>query len=268
MSGVEPLASPVEAVKYVKLVLNDGSVWFRAVYERDGTRPYSNDAPAECEEGHDHVAPKWECSCGFHAVAHQEDLWRAGEGRDVFRAEVQLYGLIVEHEHGWRAGWQRVTRLILPARCSWCGERTRAVACKKRSDELFVSCGKCGERGRSLDDVASSLGCEVDVSEEWRLIARRELSRARSWCVAGTIALFVTGFMAATATGTGLPMHLAGLLSVPWGFFAEWRGCSGLERCDVEARELSQARARVRADATWIGMLGWLLAGVAGAVVG
>ena len=92
------------------------------------TMPYSGTIrlgtdPAQPKEPEPkHEAPHAECTCGFHAVADKPG-WTYGGGAIHAILEVELFGRVIEHEHGYRAEKQRVlcatTRLdAIAAHCT------------------------------------------------------------------------------------------------------------------------------------------------------
>ena len=48
-------------------------------------------------------APQIKCTCGIYAAKSLCDLRRAGYGEVAIHGEVYLWGIVVEHELGWRA---------------------------------------------------------------------------------------------------------------------------------------------------------------------
>ncbi len=111
-----------------------------------------------------HDAPAIECTCGFHAVRHVDQLPEVTTVvADSVVLDVELSGTVVEHEHGYRAEQQSVLGVRFPAACSWCGaEATRVVAGRIWRS----SCARCltgARRGRAMTraDATARLGVDV-----------------------------------------------------------------------------------------------------------
>lgn len=65
-----------------------------------------------------HRAPAVGCDCGFNAMKDRIAAVRLMERwRGFVLLEVDLYGEMVEHRDGWRAGEQDVLRIHVPSRC-------------------------------------------------------------------------------------------------------------------------------------------------------
>lgn len=96
------------------------------VFSTAQNREITLDDIAKCGIGRDHRPPYPNCTCGFYAMKVRPD-W---PGEAV--AEVELFGVVIEHEKGWRAERQRIISIELPV-------------------------------GVDVDpiDVANSLGCQV-----------------------------------------------------------------------------------------------------------
>jgi hypothetical protein len=100
---------PILAVKRVRL----HDVWTAGLESgvaRDMLLPANN---ATClyasgAASYEHHAPAWDCSCGFYAVpADQLHQWPY----PGLVAEVELSGVVIEHDRGYRAEHQRVVGL-------------------------------------------------------------------------------------------------------------------------------------------------------------
>lgn len=89
--------------------------------------PLEIDGEAECRgwlDFIDHPAPQWDCTCGFYAVpADRLHEWPFGG----LIAEVELSGVVIEHESGYRAQYQRVVGLYDDGGSTLAPERRRAI---------------------------------------------------------------------------------------------------------------------------------------------
>jgi len=61
-----------------------------------------------------HDAPHLKCTCGIYASKGLEHLRRAGYQRSLISGQVQLWGTLVEHQHGWRAQYAYPESFLLP----------------------------------------------------------------------------------------------------------------------------------------------------------
>jgi hypothetical protein len=96
--------------------MGDGTVELRSLTDaaRRTCWPVGEALHARCMRGR-HPAPSIECSCGIYAhrsrgaaVAHA----RATPGSIV--GEVELWGRVIEHEHGYRSEYARIRALWVP----------------------------------------------------------------------------------------------------------------------------------------------------------
>jgi hypothetical protein len=94
---------------------------------------YEVEDDAVCVRGGDHEVPDLGCACGFYAFRERAEAVallarRFGFGGSVIaRAllEVDLSGTVIEHDHGFRAGGQRVLAVRLLGWCADCAEAGR-----------------------------------------------------------------------------------------------------------------------------------------------
>lgn len=116
---------------------------------------YSTQAVMRCLLDPDHSQVELSCSCGFHAFLSRERavaLWRRCPSGVLL--QVEGYGRTVVHSAGWRAQRQEVARVLLPARCTWCRQRTDGLVRWFRYGEWVSSCSECAQRaGRELWDL-------------------------------------------------------------------------------------------------------------------
>jgi hypothetical protein len=123
---------PILAHRAARVVmLRDGTVRFRPVYASLGfASPFLTDVHAACfapemrgrgnpsEERHEAPQADGGCSCGIYAVPADVDADHASY-RTTVDLLVELYGRIVVHERGYRAGFARVLECrLLPCRAS------------------------------------------------------------------------------------------------------------------------------------------------------
>ena len=107
--------------------------------------------------------------CGFYAwKLGQPFPWRAG----TWLLEVDLYGRVVEHEHGYRAQKQRVLR-ISPVPEEFC-EPPFTLSYLSGDGRMTVACGACplppaDSHPVSADRLRRLLNVEVDLERAWRL---------------------------------------------------------------------------------------------------
>jgi hypothetical protein len=107
--------------------------------------------------------------CGFYAwKLGQPFPWKAG----TWLLEVDLYGRVVEHEHGYRAQKQRVLR-ISPVPEAFC-EPPFTLSYLPGDGRVTAACGACppspdGSHPVSADRLRDLLNVEVDLDRAWRL---------------------------------------------------------------------------------------------------
>jgi hypothetical protein len=168
---------PIVAVKAARLVETRTRVRFAPQFPRETSTPYDAVCDAVCESENRHPAPARDCRCGFHAVPSRTDLWRLHFQKESVILDVELAGVVIEHEFGWRAGHQAILGVQLPATCTkrWCGRPVAGVApfvptayqlgldnCR----QLRPVCSRCGKRRLiPIADLASNLCVEVTVDD-------------------------------------------------------------------------------------------------------
>lgn len=89
--------------------------------------------------GHTDPAPRFDCTCGFYAVHDRTALDGPLDG-GLATLEVELFGRVVRHEHGYRAGRQRVLAVVLDRTCHICLDHEAtavAVGLNNRVAEFF-----------------------------------------------------------------------------------------------------------------------------------
>jgi hypothetical protein len=208
---------PIVAVKYAQLVAVEAGLCFAPAFPRAVSRPYPAVARAVCESEHQHAAPATRCHCGFHAVGTARELWRIAPAVGGVVLDVELAGVVVEHQRGWRASHQAVLGVHLPEKCSrfLCRRPTAGVAPYRMTHGtiepwpwtvLRPVCARCAKRrGISLADVASGLGVEVTIDGR----ARRNEERTREHTSAAAARSFWLALSEGVATSALLPTSAA-----------------------------------------------------------
>jgi hypothetical protein len=87
---------------------------------------FSPHATAVLSEHWGEAAPKVDCTCGFYAVDDLSDLIDHPLVPGVASLEVELYGRVIRHQRGYRAGRQRVLAVNLDPTCNHCHDDTPA----------------------------------------------------------------------------------------------------------------------------------------------
>jgi hypothetical protein len=114
---------PIKATKYAKLCLDKaGKPYFAGV----GYGQYYTESEAVCAKGKTHQVPDPGCTCGFWVGTRKESKLSEWNARQV-ALEVELAGTVLEcapdgtpdtdDPWGYRAQWQRVLSVSLPAQC-------------------------------------------------------------------------------------------------------------------------------------------------------
>jgi hypothetical protein len=165
----------------------------------------------------DHDAPAADCTCGFYAVEHDDELWRLGSYEpELAVLDVDLAGRVVEHEHGYRASDQRVRRVTVGNTCVRCGRP--AVALRRHwFGGLTPACERHARRPVALDTVSHALGVPVAFSTEDAVAAPRgkRLRFVLAQLVAPILILLV-GIGLAFAVDSGVPLNFAQLGVLAW----------------------------------------------------
>jgi hypothetical protein len=116
---------------------------------------------------HERPEPK-DGHCGFYAwKPGQAFPWTAG----TWLLEVDLYGRVIEHEHGYRAQKQRVLR-ISPVPDPFC-EPPFSLSYQPGDGRVTAACAACPPQAArhpvSVDRLRRLLNVEVDLERAWRL---------------------------------------------------------------------------------------------------
>lgn len=138
---------------------------------------YQSDDVAVCETWGGHEAPQPNCRCGFYALTTR----RAAEAMQRLTGagvllEVDLYGTIVEHEKGVRAGEQVVLAVHLHTRCRICLRAADGVAEDRGGTRVVAACERCRKTrsGTSKEELEELLGTEVHHDVRRTLNLRRK----------------------------------------------------------------------------------------------
>lgn len=126
-----------------------------------GYTKYDVDATAKCTYGHNHASPDWDCTCGFYALSAKPTTAECG----WFLANVELFGTVIEGEHGWRASRQRVLSMSAFRECQAkdgeCGKKAKGFQVGQ-SGRVWPVCEKHAPLGYStLNELTGALGTEV-----------------------------------------------------------------------------------------------------------
>lgn len=103
-------AEPVTAWRLCQIVFDRGKFRFAGI---SYMQMYGVEATASCVMGdwrHAGAAIIEECSCGFYSVIKRHDLPGRADGNIVMVA-VEVYGIVLVHEKGYRSEKQRVMRV-------------------------------------------------------------------------------------------------------------------------------------------------------------
>jgi hypothetical protein len=116
---------------------------------------------------HDRPEPN-DGHCGFYAWKTGRPFpWMAG----TWLLEVDLYGRVIEHEHGYRAQKQRVLR-ISPVPDPFC-EPPFSLSYQPGDGRVTAVCAACPPQAPrhpvSVDRLRRLLNVEVDLERAWRL---------------------------------------------------------------------------------------------------
>jgi hypothetical protein len=118
LSAPDPFILPSEQMRGYKLALITGKP---AVFTGLTGDTYLPDASANCAVNPTHTPPVAECECGFYAYQDlAEAKFELSINPGAFVIEVDLYGLGIAYQRGWRAESQVVRRVFLPKRCMNC----------------------------------------------------------------------------------------------------------------------------------------------------
>jgi hypothetical protein len=114
----DPFELPIEKMQGYKLAV---------ITEREPTLrgltgdSYSSDDSAICEKFPEHTPPVASCECGFYAYRNLADAkFESSLNPGAFLLAVDLYGIGIEYQGGYRAETQVVNKLIIPKRCMRC----------------------------------------------------------------------------------------------------------------------------------------------------
>jgi hypothetical protein len=230
-------AAPLVAWKLARLRRLDGVVRLAPLHDRGGAPGwYGVVSRARCDLGRRHEPPDVACTCGFHAVAGPAEAERIGGWLpDRVALDVVLGGVVVDHEHGWRAAQQRVVALSAPASCARCDGPTVAFAVGHRG-MLRPVCDRHaarvpGRRRLAVERIAADLGIPVQLAARGGAPAA-DVARARRRAAIGPLATAVA--LVPLAAVTGEPVVATAGSSLLWlwplSLGVRWRGESAERR--------------------------------------
>jgi hypothetical protein len=154
-------ATPITGRKFARLVRRGESLAFLPAFFQANSAPYRAVSYATCELGEAHTAPDPKCTCGYYAVADDDQLWRLGGGDpELVVLDVEMSGHVIEHEHGYRASNQRVRAVAVPRRCVRCGREAELLH-KRTFGAVVPACPRCARRPMTLEAASEAL--EVPV---------------------------------------------------------------------------------------------------------
>jgi hypothetical protein len=165
----------------------------------------------------DHDAPAADCTCGFYAVEHDDELWRLGSYEpELAILDVDLAGRVIEHEHGYRASDQLVRGVTVGNTCMRCGRP--AVALRRHwFGGLTPACGRHAKRSLTVDAVAAALGVPVTFStDEPTAAPRGKRLRFVLAQLVVPILILLAGIGIAFTTDSGIPLNFAQLAVLAW----------------------------------------------------
>jgi hypothetical protein len=219
-------ATPIEARKLARLGIERGEVVLRPAFYRQFGASYGTRARALCPI-RDHDAPQIDCSCGFYAVAGDDELWRLGaDDPDVAVLDVALAGRVIEHDNGWRASDQQARDIWLHGACVRCGRRAEVLH-HRRFGALVPACRRCARRPISVETVAASLGVPVGFTSDAAPASRlARLTFVLAHLLVPVILLVATAALAA-AWNSVAPLALGQLAIIAWLM----AGASALRQC-------------------------------------
>jgi hypothetical protein len=159
-------ATPIKGRKFARLVRRGDGIAFLPAFFQANSAPYRAASHATCELGEPHPAPDPRCTCGFYAVADDEQLWRLGTGDpELVVLDVDLSGRVIEHEHGYRASNQRVRQVSVPRRCVRCGREAQLLN-KRMFGAVVPACTRCARRPLTLEEASEALDVPVRFEGE------------------------------------------------------------------------------------------------------
>ena len=158
--------TPIGARKFGRLGMEHGQVVLRPAFFRAQGGAYGVTSRAACPFGCGHDAPQPGCTCGFYAVADDDELGRLGaDASGLVVLDVELSGRVIEHAHGYRASHQQIRRVRLHRQCARCGRRAELLH-HRRFGALVPACHRCARRPVTLDAAATSLGVAIEFHDE------------------------------------------------------------------------------------------------------
>lgn len=185
----ETSAEPIRAWKVARLVVSPSGRGVRlASLNELVTHPVEGTAHCTAMRfstfrdlhSHHYDAPHLDCTCGFYAWKTREQAAQMVSEGGLALLDIELFGKVIQHEHGYRAEKQRVLGVQIDPTCNHFMCVAPAVvidfprnlnpsSMQHDAVEFKVWCEthrhEAGDRTCSLQDVANSLRCEVAWSK-------------------------------------------------------------------------------------------------------
>lgn len=120
--------------------INSGDCWF-GVTARARCKIKTDTYHRARRGKHSRTVPDPTCTCGFYSVTADRYYGVEGSVISVVRLDVLLAGRVILCQTGYRAGWQRVLGVRVPA-CA-CGARRDALKFERRTQTLQFGHASC-----------------------------------------------------------------------------------------------------------------------------
>ncbi|MFZ4721009.1 MAG: hypothetical protein ACOYMR_16400 [Ilumatobacteraceae bacterium] len=161
---IDVVDEPLRAFKFAELRGGDLPRFHPSGRYRRHPYPHDRVATAVCHRQH-HPAPTVDCECGFHAVSDPASLPEVTDHHPhMVLLEVELDGMIVEHESGMRAEQQRILGVFFPEGCASCRRHATHVLPGRVWRSLCADCAAGRPAALSRADATARLGVDVGFS--------------------------------------------------------------------------------------------------------
>jgi hypothetical protein len=155
---------PIRAWRVWKAVrMPDGSVLLGSLVGRTAW-PRGEAMRAHCRRS-GHPAPSAGCSCGIYAHRSRDAALQHARdsGPDLIVGEVELWGHVVEHEHGFRAERARPIALMVPL--------TNGIGEASAATDALARCSALSTYGVRTHLVDLATGAGLDFADIGRMLA-------------------------------------------------------------------------------------------------
>lgn len=126
--------------------------------------PHHGLATAVCHRHH-HPAPTVDCECGFHAVTDPVSLPEVTDHHPhMVLLEVELEGVVVEHEAGMRGERQRILGVSFPLACHRCRQPATHVVPGHVWRSCCAACAARTTGALTRPEATARLGVDVGFS--------------------------------------------------------------------------------------------------------